>query len=333
MDKEVEIHVRLLGEGVEVSRPTKAIRVGWRRYKILPTPDYDTAEEDWEFKPDSIVRLKKCHGDSGQYFLAVSPINKDITGAFQRKEYGWFILYIALIVWGGQWLGLGGIIGGCLISFGLYEIIKRKNYSPTKKIVLAVGCVAIGVEIALGIAYGLIFTIKGIWPSAFQPANLPAVSSTSEIPATSGYKNYQNQLMTINWLRYPQDWSLDEASDKLSFTINAPDNHADIGGTLYAETSSMELSPLLTGIQHAAQSNGITIDSNQIKTINGNKWLEYNYLTHTKTKSYGNVVAIYIIPLNDNRQFVKLQLESDGGYSATDSAMFDAMLSSVNFAN
>jgi hypothetical protein len=37
-------------------RLTNAIDLGNGLYKILPTPDYDPEDEDWEFVPETIVR-------------------------------------------------------------------------------------------------------------------------------------------------------------------------------------------------------------------------------------------------------------------------------------
>jgi hypothetical protein len=43
------------------------------------------------------------------------PIPLSIGGAYKRKEYGWFYLYIATTVIGARLLGLGGVVGGTLI--------------------------------------------------------------------------------------------------------------------------------------------------------------------------------------------------------------------------
>ena len=65
------IHVRLLNEGTEVSRPTEGREIGEGLYEILPTFDYDPADEDWEFPPGSHVRIAKQESDDGEYFIAV----------------------------------------------------------------------------------------------------------------------------------------------------------------------------------------------------------------------------------------------------------------------
>ena len=55
--KEVEIYVRLLGEGTEVSRPTRALALGDGRFRLEATADYDPEVETW---------------DSGEYMIAVT---------------------------------------------------------------------------------------------------------------------------------------------------------------------------------------------------------------------------------------------------------------------
>jgi hypothetical protein len=73
MEKTVEIHIRLLDEGTECSRPTQALDLGSGLFKILPTSDYDSTDEVWEFPPDSIVRSERRQSESGKFLFAVSP--------------------------------------------------------------------------------------------------------------------------------------------------------------------------------------------------------------------------------------------------------------------
>ena len=62
------IYVALLNEGVEVWRPVRAERVGEDSYVLLgPAPDgavYDPDDEEWEFKPGTVVRCER-HAFSG----------------------------------------------------------------------------------------------------------------------------------------------------------------------------------------------------------------------------------------------------------------------------
>jgi L-methionine (R)-S-oxide reductase len=70
------IHVRLLNEGTDVSRPVEAIEMGEGLFKILATTGYDPEDEEWEFPPGTIVRLKERHDNSGEYFIAI-PGNRE----------------------------------------------------------------------------------------------------------------------------------------------------------------------------------------------------------------------------------------------------------------
>jgi hypothetical protein len=67
----VKIYVRLIGEGTEVSPPTEALDLGNGLLELLPTPDDDTEDETWEFRPGTVVRCEKRQGSSGEYLLAV----------------------------------------------------------------------------------------------------------------------------------------------------------------------------------------------------------------------------------------------------------------------
>ena len=70
--KPVEVYVQLLGEGTTVFRPTKALRIRADVVQLLATDDYDPEDEDWEFKPGSIVRIEKHKLSDGKYYVAVS---------------------------------------------------------------------------------------------------------------------------------------------------------------------------------------------------------------------------------------------------------------------
>lgn len=69
----VEIYIRLLDEGTECSRPTWALNLGDGLLKVLPTPNYDPANEFWEFPPDSIVRSEVRQSEGKKFLLAVAP--------------------------------------------------------------------------------------------------------------------------------------------------------------------------------------------------------------------------------------------------------------------
>ena len=73
MTKTVEIHIRLLREGTECSRPTQALDLGNGLFKVLPTSGYDPQDEVWEFPPNSIVRSDVRRSDGKEVRLAITP--------------------------------------------------------------------------------------------------------------------------------------------------------------------------------------------------------------------------------------------------------------------
>jgi len=60
------IYIRLIDEGTEVFRPTEAEELANGLFKLLPSPDYDPDDEQWEFGPGSIVRgvIRKLEGEA-----------------------------------------------------------------------------------------------------------------------------------------------------------------------------------------------------------------------------------------------------------------------------
>jgi hypothetical protein len=77
MAETVEIYIRLLDEGTACSRPTQALDFGNGLFKVLPTSNYDPADEVWEFPPDSIVRSAIRQSEGKEFLLAVAPIAHD----------------------------------------------------------------------------------------------------------------------------------------------------------------------------------------------------------------------------------------------------------------
>lgn len=71
MNKTIQVYVSLLEEGTPTIRPTLAEELGNNLYKLLPTPDYDSEDEVWEFVPGSIVKVISILTDKGKsVFLA-----------------------------------------------------------------------------------------------------------------------------------------------------------------------------------------------------------------------------------------------------------------------
>jgi len=60
-----------LDEGTEVFRPTTAHDLGGGVFKVLPSPNYDPEDEEWEFIPGTLVRGEKRRLEDGEVLVAV----------------------------------------------------------------------------------------------------------------------------------------------------------------------------------------------------------------------------------------------------------------------
>lgn len=69
-----KIYIPLLNEGVPVIRPTFGILVKRNIYKVLPTPDYDPENEEWEYPPGSIVICKFLIQDGKKILVAIDKV-------------------------------------------------------------------------------------------------------------------------------------------------------------------------------------------------------------------------------------------------------------------
>lgn len=72
----VDVWIPLLNEGTVVSRPTKAEVAGCGLYRVLATPDYDPRDEEWAYRPGSIVRCVMTTSAGGEaHLLAVALVD------------------------------------------------------------------------------------------------------------------------------------------------------------------------------------------------------------------------------------------------------------------
>ena len=66
------VYVRLLGEGTLVYRPTVAEMKGPCVALLAAPEDYDPDDEDWEFKPGTMVWVEEKTLDGREVLVAVS---------------------------------------------------------------------------------------------------------------------------------------------------------------------------------------------------------------------------------------------------------------------
>src|ERR1700722_11177208 len=69
----VEIYVNLLEEGTVCSRPTQAEVLEHGLFRLLPTQNYYSNDENWELTPGSIARGQEVRRDGKSTLLAVAP--------------------------------------------------------------------------------------------------------------------------------------------------------------------------------------------------------------------------------------------------------------------
>lgn len=70
-----EVYIRLLNEGAEVFRPTRAGHIRESIYRLLATDNYDPDDEEWEFLPGTLVRCEIRRISDGRILLAVEKLS------------------------------------------------------------------------------------------------------------------------------------------------------------------------------------------------------------------------------------------------------------------
>ena len=68
------VYVRLLGEGTVVFRPTRATPIGQNTVRLLTPDGYDPEDEDWEFKPGSVVRVERRRLEGTEAYVAIAAV-------------------------------------------------------------------------------------------------------------------------------------------------------------------------------------------------------------------------------------------------------------------
>ena len=66
------VYVRLLGEGTLVLRPSPAEFLEADTARLIAPRDYDPEDENWEYKPGSIVRVELRRIEGADAFIAVA---------------------------------------------------------------------------------------------------------------------------------------------------------------------------------------------------------------------------------------------------------------------
>ena len=67
-----QVYVRLLGEGTLVFRPSPAIFLEPGKARLVAPSGYDPEDEDWEFRPGTVVRVELRQLDGGEVYIAVA---------------------------------------------------------------------------------------------------------------------------------------------------------------------------------------------------------------------------------------------------------------------
>jgi hypothetical protein len=66
------VYVRLIGEGTLVFRPSPAEFLESSKVRLVAPPDYDPEDENWEFKPGSVVRVELRLLEGAEEYIAVA---------------------------------------------------------------------------------------------------------------------------------------------------------------------------------------------------------------------------------------------------------------------
>ncbi len=197
----------------------------------------------------------------------------DIFGAYKRKEYGWFALYIAAVVIAWKLAGVVGGVVSVLVVAGIYKTVKSSASTATKIALSTLYVVGGGVATYLGVMLLVGFILPQIFgqqainnlnpdireaetrtlsDQPFTSSSTPStsgaaeeVSSTLQNPTTPSPSAQTNPNMDSykdpQWgfsIQYPKGWLLITDSEDATVQFDTPRQDEVALITVTAESSS-----------------------------------------------------------------------------------------------
>jgi hypothetical protein len=74
-----KIFIPLLNEGTRVLRPTLAVQIDEKSFRVLPTKDYDPENEEWAFPPGSVVECASESRNGQEILVALRKTESGVT--------------------------------------------------------------------------------------------------------------------------------------------------------------------------------------------------------------------------------------------------------------
>ena len=168
----------------------------------------------------------------------------------QRKEYGWFALFIFAVVIAVKFGGIIGAVGAGIICNGLYKTIKNKKLSVAKKIGFSSAYVAGGTTLIVVLVFVIRFALSMFFGLTYSSEDSKYLNllRDAEIATTSVYQLEQmssssNALLEkIPYIdkennfqiNYPKNWQVNNSGEyvPVEFTNPEPDEVASFMVTL-----------------------------------------------------------------------------------------------------
>lgn len=258
------------------------------------------------------------------------------TEALKKESQKWGYVYLVLVILGIQLAGIGGLVAGIFMAYGLSRVNRNALYTKSKKILYSILYIVVGVCIAIAISTALMYTVKTFYPEFGMKKD---IESGYQIPA--GYTAYKNANLDISSLAFPEGWTIKEGN-KEDYLVNfqSPDRIANItvdlvllpeGQSIDYKTYSTEITKELTADPR------VTFEQKgeMVKDINGKSWLliegNLGFKDGDINSLYYNKGGILKTSKGEGRQFYQFLMETDKEHSAEDFAILDKVIESARF--
>ncbi len=249
----------------------------------------------------------------------------------KKKIFSWWGLALFLGIFGYQFGGIGGVVGGTVIYYGLQRTIQSSKYSKSQKIVYSIFYCAGGIVISLIIATGLTVAIQKFFgPNIFAK---PDIEKNYQIP--TGFQKFKSTKTEFSALAYPNDWTVRQGDDQYETVFESPDKGSLITATLiFMDEKNIDLKTSIANDTQRAIQEYPEIKwqklSEENKVINNRDWYIYDTTVDFGDSIMYHRTGNFLTGKYDNRQYISFDLvSSDKDTFPRDTKIFDTMIESV----
>jgi hypothetical protein len=170
--------------------------------------------------------------------------SNDIAKAYERKDYGWYIAFIMIIVIATRFGGAIGAACSVVVISLLYSTVKNENYSKNKKLVLSTVYLVGGLIVTGAIYLSIAEVIYHYWPQAI-PSNKLAPASDQSVNSINTETASTSTAVDTETTNPPSPTNTTSPSIKVATTTHSAPTVSSASGYKSYQNQTMYIASLL----------------------------------------------------------------------------------------